>query len=505
MCARLSGRVGAAAMSAACFGALVVTGCSSSGGGTTSRGDASSEAAATGTGGASPDDAAAGSGATTGSGGASSGGARATGGAKGNSGGVGTGGAKGSGGASGSGATASTGGSAASDAGAADEPIGEWTDAPGACPTGLPQVVITTATQLASAARGEGAYASDVPATCYLIKNGTYAMTGVVFYVLRGGDSDGARRHFVGESRQGVVIHGRGNVEDGVSNVTITNLTFDLTGYSASGAFNTLNLGDGANVTIDHVTFTGDCNTGLQGGHIETNHTTNVLVDSCLVEKFGHCGGGGHEDHGIYLASGSRITIRNSVVSGNSSRGIQMYTQQGQYGTLDQVRVERCRITGNGHADYEDGIVINASGTGTITQVTITRSLVYRNFYSGIRFVGGAEGSVLVDHSTFDSNGAGSTSASRSEINVDAMGGAAGTSMTANLFDVGNVLINDCYDGASMGFGIGPGFVHGTIPSGAKGSCVAAQTTGDPAFVDPKTGDYHPKNPAASAFGAYAP
>ena len=252
--------------------------------------------------------------------------------------------------------------------------IGEWTDGPGVCPSGTTKVDITTQSQLASAARGESPYDSDPPATCYFIHNGTYATTGVVLYVLKGGVAGAAPRAFVGESRAGVVIHGRGNVADGVSDVLVTNLTFDLTGYTQSGAFNTLNLGNGNDVTVDHVTFTGDCATGLQGGHIETNGTSNVLVDSCLIEKFGQCagtGGTGHEDHGVYLASGSHIVLRNNVIRLNSSRGVQMYTQMGQYGTLDAVTLERNRIYQNGHRDYEDGVVINSSGTGPITHVTI--------------------------------------------------------------------------------------------------------------------------------------
>ena len=47
------------------------------------------------------------------------------------------------------------------------------------------------------------------------------------------------------------------------------------------------------------------------------------------------------------------------------------------------------------------------------------------------------------------------------------MGGGAGATFVANIFNVGNTLINDCYDGASLGFSIGPNFVHGAVPSGA--------------------------------------
>lgn len=253
------------------------------------------------------------------------------------------------------------------------------------------------------------------------------------------------------------------------------------------------------------MTFTGDCATGLMGGHIETNGTDHALVDSCVIEKFGQCSGNGHLDHGVYLASGTNIVIRNNVIRQNSSRGVQMYTQNGDYGTLDQITIERNRIYDNGHRDYEDGVVIDSAGTGTITHVTIQRNLIYKNYYSGIRFAGGVESSVGVTLNTFDSNGAGSTSPSRSEINIDADGGGAGTSIATNVFNVGLLLINDCYDGASLGFSFGDNFVHGAAPTGATGNCVTTQTTGDPAFASAASGDYHPANPAASSYGAYAP
>lgn len=387
-------------------------------------------------------------------------------------------------------------------------PIGEWTDAPGACPAGMPKVDLTTMDQISAATRGDAPYDADAPATCYFIHDGTYSTTGVVMFVKKGGIPGGTHRLFVGQSRSGVVIHGRASTDDGVGDVTIQNLTFDLTGYVQGGSFNTLSLGNGKNLTVDHVTFTGDCATGLKGGHIETNGTDHALVDSCLIEKFGQCSAasnGGHEDHGIYLASGTNIVVRNSVIRGNSSRGIQMYTADGAYGTLDGITVENNRIYENGHADYEDGIVINAGGTGTISNVTIRRNLIYRNRYSGIRFVGGVQDKVVITLSTFDSNGKGSSSAARSEINIDSSGGAASTNITKNVFEVGNALINDCYDGTTKSFGFGGNFVHGTLPTGPKGNCVALQTSGDPQLTDPGTGDYHPKNPAAAAFGAYAP
>ena len=306
-----------------------------------------------------------------------------------------------------------------------------------------------------------------------------------------------------------MVIHGRAGTDSTpgkkIGDLTISNLTFDLTGYdNGDNAFNTLSLYDGSNFTVDHVTFTGDCKTGAQGGHIETNKSENVLVEACLIEKFGRCGTDpGHEDHGIYLGAGKDITIRNNVIRGNSSRGIQLYTQGGEYGTLDKITIENNLIQENGHGDQEDGIVINSYGTGPITNVTIERNIFLKNYFSGIRFAGGTESGIVVSKNTFVQNGAGSSSVNRSEINADEDGGNTGTTIETNLFDVKNALINNCYGGKAADFSFGDNFVHGTIPTGAKGNCVGTEKTGDPMFAG--ASDFHPTNAAAKPYGAYAP
>lgn len=389
--------------------------------------------------------------------------------------------------------------------GDAPGPIGEWTDAPGACPPGVPEVPIANAAELSDAARAEGARASDAPSTCYLLANGVYEGQAVVMFIKQGGESVDKRRWFIGASRDGVVLHTRATFDVGVGDVTIANMTFDLTGFSQSGSFNTLDALDSHDVTIDHVTFTGDCATGFKGGHIETSGATNLLVESCLIEKFGNCAGGGHEDHGVYLSGGSHLVFRNNVIRGNSSRGIQMYTQGGEFGTLDDVLVERNRIVQNGHADYEDGIVINGADTGTISNVVIRRNVFFGNYYSGVRFDGDAVSNVTIEHNTFDSNGVASTHASRSEVNIDEAGGEpASSTVTGNIFAVGHQLLDDCYGAKAKGLSIAGDFVSGTLTNGAS-DCIGAEAMGDPQFAAAASGDYHPMNPAAQAFGVYAP
>lgn len=410
----------------------------------------------------------------------------------------------------GSGSDGSTDGSTdGSDTGGADGggslPIGEWTDTKGVCPAGTKQVDLHTTAELSAATRGEGAYAGDGPGTCYFLHDGTYSQNGSVLLWFKHGGTASSRVWYVGESRAGVVIHARGTFDVGGDHVTVSNMTFDLTGYSNGGnPFNTLDLLASDDVTVSHVTFTGDCTVGHNGGHLETTGATHALIEACLIEKYGACGAAGHQDHGIYLSAGSDITVRNNVIRGNASRGIQMYTQSGSFGTLSRIVIEQNRITENGHGDYEDGIVLNADASGTIDHVTIRRNLFYRNWYSGIRFSFAATSAIVIEHNTFFGDGLASTGGHASEINLDHSGSGAGATISGNLFGGSIQVINDgCYDAASRAFSIEGDFAQ-TAPTTLP-PCVSKLTTGDPEFVDAAAGDFHPTNTAAAAFGAYAP
>ncbi len=109
------------------------------------------------------------------------------------------------------------------------------------------------------------------------------------------------------------------------------------------------------------------------------------------------------------------------VISEFVSRGIQIYTQGGEYGTVDGVTIESNRIRTNGHADYEDGVAVNGTDTGTIRNVTIRHNLIYDNYFSGLRFVGNALADIRVEYNTFYQNGSGSSSdISKSPMEADA-------------------------------------------------------------------------------------
>jgi hypothetical protein len=394
-------------------------------------------------------------------------------------------------------------GGAAPDAGTQPGDIATWTDGPGACPQGLKRVELSTMQQIQDATRGDGAYAGDPPDTCYLVRNGTYAEGGaLLFYVLKGGSASAARR-FVGESRSGVVVHGRANVADGADHVIFENMTFDLTGFVKSGSFNTFDVSAASDVTLTHMTFTGDCATGLRGGHIEVVGGTSVVIDSCIVEKFGHCGAGGHEDHGIYLASGSDITVRNSIIRGNSSRGILFNTQQGDYGQIRRVLVEGNRIHDNGHGDYEDGIAVNMEGTGNVDDVVIRRNLIYGNYHSGLRFVGTVTSGFDVERNTFHGNGQRSTHAGRSNLNLDDSGSGAHTVATKNIFAAAKAMLNDCYDATPRGFSVADNLVFASSITTGASDCVSATVTLDPGFAGAAGGDFHTASLGAAGYGAY--
>jgi hypothetical protein len=415
-----------------------------------------------------------------------------------------------SGGESGNSADAGSGteaGNAGADSSGGSGPVtvGEWTDAPGECPAGSTRVDITTLDEMESASRGE----SDQTGTCFFVHDGTYTQSGstIPLYFMRGG-SAGAPIVWVGESRSGVVIQGRATFEVGSDHIQLSNMTLDISTVTQTGAYNTITV-FASDVTLSHLTLTGDCAHGSQGGHIEVPGQDDpsaplqdhVVIDSCLIEKFGHCDADGSLDHGIYLSSGNDIQIRNSIIRGNSSRGIQIYTHYEDSSlTLTNLLIERNLIEANGHGDYQDGMVINgnvdSNFTGPIDGVTIRNNIFWQNFYSAIRFAGNSVTGVSITNNTFVDDGSASTASGRSELNLD--DGTPVASAKQNLFAPATTVVNSCVDSLQV---VG-NFDWGGSPGG---TCVTGFIRSDPQFTDAANGDFHTGNPLATGFGAYGP
>jgi len=160
-------------------------------------------------------------------------------------------------------------------------------------------------------------------------------------------------------------------------------------------------------------------------------------------------------------------------------------------------------IHDNGHADYEDGIVLNGSGSGTVGNVTLEHNLTYANYYSGIRTVDTAYTNVLVRKNTFYRNGLLSSAAGRGEIVLDDSSAGQNETFTSNILFAGFQVINSCPAATGSNYRFTDNVVHGTVPSGA--SCMTGNVVLDPSFLDPGSADFHTSNLAAAAYGAYAP
>jgi hypothetical protein len=286
-------------------------------------------------------------------------------------------------------------------------------------------------------------------------------------------------------------------------------MTLDISSVTQSGSYNTITV-LASDIILSHLTLTGDCAHGSQGGHIEVPGSDDptappqdhVVIDACLIEKFGHCDAGGSLDHGIYLSSGNDIVVRNSVVRGNSSRGIQIYTHYEDSSlALTNVLIERNRIEANGHDDYQDGMVVSGNVDsdfqGPITGLTIQNNVFWRNRYSAIRFVGNSVKDVQITHNTFVDDGADATGSGRSELNLDD-NTRPYVNATKNVFSSPTTLVNTCTATVTIADNVVSG-------GSATGDCVSGTREQDPEFVDAANGDFHTQNPSVERYGAYAP
>jgi Right handed beta helix region len=161
------------------------------------------------------------------------------------------------------------------------------------------------------------------------------------------------------------------SVNDGASDVTITNTTFsnNVAQQGNGGALGLKNTGD---ATITGSTFTGNTvqrgNPG--GGAIEVeNHGNFTMTNSTVSNNTATTQRGG----GIFFASsggiGKSITIANSTFSGNSSA-----TGAGAlyFRTNSDVAINNSTITGNTTGGGGGGIMVSSVASIAVNQSTIT-------------------------------------------------------------------------------------------------------------------------------------
>lgn len=384
---------------------------------------------------------------------------------------------------------------------------------------GYTVVELDTVAKLRAASHGEAPYDTDDPDTAYLIKNGTYNYgTSPVLDTWVNGLSAARKRYFIGETRHGVILTGKVIIES--DNIVLQNFKMDMSAYDQGGTYSSLTVLAAANPELRDLTLHSAWPYGAkQGGGIEVTSSlptlpTNLVVDNCLVEGFGGSGtGNGSMDHGIYIGAVDGMTVTNTIIRNNCSRGIQVYTSGGDYGTISDVTVRNCWIYGNGtHVTnpdyvYRDNVLISDQATGgSISNVLIEECFIWDGYYSGYRTAGAEETSIVVRNCTFHDNGLrigiDGYDGDPSEINFDSTGCGADTLIERCIFDVGVTMTNLPGDNpATRGFSIDDNVVNGSVPG--TPAWVTNVVVEDPQFVDADGNNFHTQNPDVAAYGVY--
>ena len=361
---------------------------------------------------------------------------------------------------------------------------------------------ISTAAELAEAARGEGRFTDVPPGTTFLIRNGTYVSPdyNVLMWIKKGGTDD-APRIFEGETREGVVIVGRATIE--ADNVELRSLTFDISDYDVAPdkSFNTITIAGARNIAISRVTCTGNQAKGKMGGHIQPTMLNrripeNLVIRNCVIEKFGRLEHpDGKLDHGIYMSAGRKVLIQNNEIRYNAGRGIQLYAHEGGWKRISDIRIIGNRIHHNGRLPYTDGVVIATkeyAPPGSISNVVIRNNIFFKNAHSGIRFNSQATRSILVENNTFYHNGAGSKWGL--SIDIDTDGRAKDATIRKNIFVPEYIAVFGIRYGKDLTF-------EDNLLEGRPGDLPIGKTYRQ-LLTAPEDGDFTPRDPAHKTYGA---
>jgi hypothetical protein len=282
--------------------------------------------------------------------------------------------------------------------------------------SGSAGIELRSSHDIAQASRGAGRFTDDPPGTVYTIRNGIYRLPeglDALIWAKVGGTAEKKRR-FVGESRNGVIIHGRATVT--ADHVEICNMTFDLRGYTPRGkrSFSTVSIVGASHVSVCRVDCLGNGDKGRRGGHIEVRAPNpesvpaQILVEDCFVEGFGiFAEKEGRLAHGIYIGEGRQVTVRNCEIRRNSGRGIQIFSHFPDARMLQEITIEGNLIHYNGKEKYTDGIVIGSvrSREGDVVSgVTIRDNVIHHNTFAGLRIATNSCEAIEVLNNTFWAN-----------------------------------------------------------------------------------------------------
>jgi len=365
-------------------------------------------------------------------------------------------------------------------------------------------VVLSTVPQLMAASRGEGVYATLPPGTTFLIKNGIYKTPPhlqAVIWVKKGGTPE-AKRRFIGESRDGVMIHGRGTIS--ADHVEFSEMTFDLRGFTPEEgrSFDTMTISGSKDVRIHHVTFTGDGSKGKMGGHIGVSYSadkripTDILIEDCLIEGFGRRSlPEGKLDHGVYLSEVNGAVIRNCEIRKNSGRGIQLYAHTDTPDLLTDIVIEKNLIHDNGVEAYTEGIVIGSVAsrrTDVIGAVRISNNIIYHNAFSGIRLNASSCAGLIIRNNTFWHNS--KRHARGAEIFIDTGSQAVPLRIEKNVFSTLKPALKADRTLKEL-------TQKDNLVEGNPGRLTQA-ITGKKILSDPEHGDFSVVLPAYSSWGA---
>jgi hypothetical protein len=140
-------------------------------------------------------------------------------------------------------------------------------------------------------------------------------------------------------------------------------------------------------VSADHVSVVGCDITGPgYWGAIEV-HANDVLLEDNNVHDFGNGPDSGQAnlDHGIYLAAGFRLIVRNNRVHHNTAYGIHVYDHWKD--AMGGIVIEGNWVYENGNKAWHSGVLVSGKG-GLVEDVHLRNNILWGHKESGINIHG---------------------------------------------------------------------------------------------------------------------